>query len=430
MRPAPRRGSRCALAERRFRGPEGLSIVSGATLVAGLGAYVITTLIARGLGDDYHLFAVFWSMLYLVAGALAGVQQEVTRATGPRSAEGGVERPANVIVFALSASVVAGLLVAATSPLWASAVFTGDAVALVVPLSVGATIYLLLTAATGTMYGARAWRRLAAFTVLDVAFRLVLVLIGLALGIGVVGLAWAAVVPFLLVILVVVVPARSELFSTTRLDVGYGAASLNVLRTVIAAGSAAVLVSGFPLLTGLTTPNGSGQLLSAVVFALTLTRAPIVIATLSLQSYLLVQFTSRPDRIVRMLVLIGAGIAAVGAVLGLIAWWIGADAIVLLAGEGFRLPAAYVGLLVATSVLTGLIMITGTAVLARGLHTLYSVGWLVAALVSVIIMLLPGDLFVRSLLALAVGPLAGLVVHVVALGVRGRGLELTDAQVE
>lgn len=404
--------------------------MSGATLVAGVGAYAITTIIARGLGDDYHLFAIFWSVLYLVAGALSGVQQEVTRATGPRSAAGGVSKPANVIVFALAASVVAGVLIAGTSPLWARLVFTSDAVALVVPLSVGAAIYLLLTAATGTMYGTRAWRRLAAFTVLDVAFRLVLVLIGLALGIGVVGLAWAAVIPFLLVILVVVVPARAELFSTTRLDVGYGAASLNVLRTVIAAGSAAVLVSGFPLLTGLTTPNGSPQLLSAVVFALTLTRAPIVIATLSLQSYLLVQFKSQPERTVRTLGVIAGGIAAVGLVLALIAWLIGADAIVLLAGEGFRLPAGYVGLLVATSVLTGWIMVTGTAVLARGGHTLYSAGWLVTAIVSVLVMLVPGDLFTRSLLALAVGPLAGLLVHVGALVRGSRRLELPDPQVE
>lgn len=418
------------MAERRSRGPEGLSIVSGATLVAGLGAYAITTIIARGLGDDYHLFAVFWSVLYLVAGTLAGVQQEVTRATGLRSAEGGVHKPASVVVFALAASAIAGLVVAGTSPFWAPGVFTSSTVALVVPLAVGAAIYLLITAATGTMYGIGAWRRLAAFTVLDVAFRLVLVLIGLALGVGVVGLAWAAVVPFLLVILVVVVPARSTLFSGTKLDVGYGTATLNVLRTVVAAGSAAVLVSGFPLLTGLTTASESPRLLSAVVFALTLTRAPIVIATLSLQSYLLVQFKSRPERVVRILLAIAGGLAVTGAVLSLLAWWIGADAIVLVAGEGFRLPAAYVALLVATSVLTGWIMITGTAVLARGGHTPYSVGWLIAAVVAVTAMLLPGDLFVRSLVALGAGPLAGLVVHVIALVVGGRRLHLAKSQVE
>lgn len=406
-------------------------MVSGATLLAGIGAYAITTLIARGLGDDYHLFAIFWSVLYLVAGALAGVQQEVTRGTGPRTVSGGPARPANVIVFAGAASVVAGLFVAGSSPLWSPAVLGGSAVVLVIPLSVGATLYLLLTAAAGTMYGMHAWRRLAAFTVLDVAFRLVLVLIGLALGVGVVGLAWAAVVPFLLVLLVVVAPARSELFSSTQLDVGYGRASLNVLRTVIAAGSAAVLVSGFPLLTGLSTPTGKPALLSAVVFALTLTRAPIVVATLSLQSYVLVQFRDRPDRAIRLLVTIIGAIGAIGAVLALLAWWIGADIIVLLAGEGFRLPAAYVGLLVATSVFTGWIMVVGTAVLARGGHTPYSIGWLVAAVVAILIMLAPGELYTRSLVALAAGPFVGLAVHVGALlFARRRPLELGDPKVE
>lgn len=405
-------------------------MVSGATLLAGLGGYAITTIVARGLGDDYRLFAIFWSVLYLVAGALAGVQQEVTRATGPRSAAGGAERPANIIVFALAAAAVAGIVVAVSSPLWAPSVFTGSSVQLVVPLAVGAILYLLLTASVGTMYGSHAWRRLAAFTVLDVAFRLVLILIGLALGVGVVGLAWAAVVPFALVILVVVVPARSQLFSTTRLDVGYREAFLNVLRTVIAAASAAVLVSGFPLLTGLTTTGVSATLVSAVVFALTLTRAPIVIATLSLQSYLLVQFRDRPTGSIRLLVIIAAGIGVVGGILAALAWWIGADVIVLLAGETFRLPAGYVALLVATSVATGWMMVAGTAVLARGGHTPYWIGWLVAAIVAVLIMFTPLDLYSRSLTALAVGPLAGLVVEVVALARRSTLGKLGDPEVE
>jgi hypothetical protein len=344
---------------------------------------------------------------------------------------GGVVRPANVIAFSLAAAVVAALVVAATSPAWAPSVFGISAMQLVLPLSVGTALYLLLTAATGTMYGTYAWRRLAAFIILDVAFRLLLVAIGLALGIGVVGLAWAAVVPFLLVILTVVVPARDELFARTRLDVGYGAATLNVLRTVIAAGSAAVLVSGFPLLAGITTPHGAPSQLSAVVFALTITRAPIVIATLSLQSYLLVQFRDHPERTLRLLAVIAVGMAAVGTLLALLAWWIGADVIVWLAGEGFRLPAAYVGLLVATSIATGWIMIAGIAVLARGRHTAYSAGWFVAAAVAVLLMFVPGDLFTRSVVALAVGPLAGLVVHLVALLGRSRSqFLLRDPQVE
>ena len=389
--------------------------MGGATALAGLGGYAITIVAARGLGHEYSLFALFWSALYLAVGALAGVQQEITRATRTRERLEIAPTTANVVVFAAIASLVAAALVVATSWLWAPRVFGADPVALVVPLAVGAGLFVLVTAAAGTMYGTHSWRMLAIFTVLDVAFRLVLVLLGLLAGVGVVGLAWAAVVPFLLTVLVVVVPTRRALFSRSLLQVGYRDATLNVLRTVAAAASTAVLVSGFPLLIGLTTADETPTLLSAVVFALILTRAPIVVATLSLQSYLLVQFRDHPGRTSRLLVVLVAAVGAAGAVLALVAWWIGAEVIVLLAGEVFRLPAAYVGLLVASSVTTAWIMLTGTAVLSRGAHTAYSAGWLLAAITAILLMLIPGDIFTRSLVALAAAPLAGLALHLVAL---------------
>jgi O-antigen/teichoic acid export membrane protein len=415
------------LAERRVNG---LVVVSAATAIAGLGAYAITTVIARGLGTGYAVFAIFWSVLYLVAGALSGIQQEVTRATEPRPAMLAGPRRANVVVFAGGASAIAGVLVLVTGPLWAPLVFAKDSFALLVPLSVGAALYVLISAATGTMYGVHSWLRLAAFTIVDVAFRLALVLVGLALGVGVVGLAWAAVVPFLLAILVVALPARTQLFTTTQLDVTYGAATRNVLRTVIAAGSAAVLVSGFPLLVGVTSGAEVLVPVSAVLFALTLTRAPIVVVTLSLQSYLLVQLKERPRQATRILLLVVGAIAVLGVVLALVAGAIGAPVLVWLAGEPFRLPAEYVALLVATSVFTGWLIATGTAVLARKGHTIYSVGWLVAAVVSAALMFMPLGLYERSLLALALGPLAGIVVHIGGL-VRGRlPGELLEPKVE
>jgi hypothetical protein len=280
------------------------------------------------------------------------------------------------------------------------------------------------------MYGVHAWLRLAAFTIVDVAFRLTLVLIGLALGVGVVGLAWAAVVPFLLAMLVVALPARNRLFTTTQLDVTYAAATRNVLRTVIAAGSAAVLVSGFPLLVGVTSRSEVAVPVSAVLFALTLTRAPIVVVTLSLQSYLLVQLKEHSGQATRILLGVVGAIGVLGVVLALIAWAIGAEVLVWLAGEAFRLPAGYVALLVATSVFTGWLMATGTAVLARRGHTLYSVGWLVAAAVSTAIMFLPVGLYERSLLALAVGPLSGIVIHTGGLVRRRLPGDLLESKVE
>ncbi|MDO7881131.1 hypothetical protein [Antiquaquibacter soli] len=406
----------------------GFVLVTSATIVAGVGGYAITTILARGLGESYGLFAIFWSALYLVAGALSGIQQEVARATQPRTVT--PRRPASVIVLALGAAAAAMVLVLVSSPLWVPTALGSEGWALLPPLTAGAGCFVLMTAAAGTMYGTHSWRVLAAFIVLDVAFRLLLVCILLPLGVGVVGLAWAAVVPYGLVLLVVVLPAWRTLFASSQLDVSYRAVTANVVRTVAAAASTAVIVSGFPLLIGFSSAGDDARMVSAVVFALTLTRAPIVVSTLSLQGYLLVQFRDHRASATRLMLRLFALLLLAAVLLAALAWWLGADAIVWLAGEDFRLPGWYVAALVGTSVATGWIMVAGTAALARGLHGGYSAGWVLTAIVAVVIMMLPIDLLVRSTLALGIAPLVGLAVHILALLRRRRRLELADPEVQ
>lgn len=407
----------------------GLTLILVATVLAGIGGYAITSLAARGLGDEYGVYAVFWSALYLLIGALSGVQQEVTRATQHRGRGERQAGRARIHRLALGITGVVLVLVLGSSPLWALAIFPGVGLGLAVPLSVGVALYVLVATAMGAMYGARMWRPLAVAIVLDVALRLLFVGIALLLGAPLTVLAWATVVPLPLVVGTVLVITRGRVLRATELDVGYPGAISNIARTILAAASTGLLVSGFPLLLGVTSRGLAPALLSAVIFALTLTRAPLVVTTLALQGYFIVHFRDATRSVPRAVLAIMAGIAAIGAVLALVAGWIGSDVIVLIAGETFRLQPWFVGLLVATSVSTGWLAITGTAVLARGQHTAYTAGWLAAALAAVGLLLVPGDVLWRSLLALGVGPLPGLVIHLVALGRPARPLELPDPQV-
>jgi hypothetical protein len=54
-------------------------------------------------------------------------------------------------------------------------------------------------------------------------------------------------------------------------------------------------------------------------------------------------------------------------------------------------------------------------VLATDRHAAFAAGWLLAAVVAVGVLLTPWDLQTRALVALAVAPVVGLVVHLVAL---------------
>jgi hypothetical protein len=393
----------------------GLRRILIATVIAGVGGYVITALVARALGNQYHLFAIFWSALYLTVGALAGVQQEVTRATHLRG-KLGVAKPAHVGVLSAAVAVVVAAIIPASAPLWAAAVFGDAAVKLVIPLSFGAAVYIFVAAASGTMYGTRLWRPLSMIIVLDVVFRLVLVAIGLAAGFDIVALAWATVLPFPLVLIVLWIVAGRKLAGASALDVGFSTAVANVSRTIIAAASTATLVSGFPLLLGASSPDVPPGQLSAVILALTLTRAPLVVSALALQSYLVVFFRDRANSWVRSFVWLLAGLAIVGIVLAACAWLVGSPVIVFIAGDVFRIDPVFLGLLVLSSVPTAWLAVAGTAVLARSAHNYYSAGWVAAAVVAIALLFVPGDLYFRSLIALSGGPMAGLLVHLFALG--------------
>ena len=406
----------------------GLTRIIVATVIAGIGGYAITAIAARGLGDNYSRFAIFWSVLYLMIGALAGVQQETARGSHRREGGASAQGRASVPVLASLIALGVGSAIVATSAIWSPAVFPDGPLGLAAPLATGVATYILLAAATGVMYGAHMWRPLALSIVLDVALRLALVSLGVVLGWPVVALAWATVVPLPLVVITVLIVTRGSVVRSTSFDVSYGRALSNVARTVVAAGSTALLVSGFPVLLGVSSPSVEPAALGALIFALTITRAPLVVSTLALQSYLLVHFRDAPATAIRRLLALCAGVAGGGLALALLAWWFGVEAIVLVAGEGFRLPSWQVAGLVASSIMTAWLAITGVAVLARGRHTAYSLGWLAAAAGAAALLLVPGDLATRALVALTFGPVAGLIVHGVAL-TRRQSLQLDDPEI-
>ncbi len=384
-----------------------------ATAIAGVGGYVITTVVARGLGDErYATFAIFWAALYLVIGALSGVQQEVSRATRPIAPADGA-RP--VVLATILAGVVLALI-GSTVPLWGHAVFSGNT-ALAWPVAIGAGCYIFVAAFSGGMYGLSLWRPLAAVIVLDVALRLTAVSLGLAAGVDTLSLAWLTVVPFPLVAVLAIAATLGRVVSAP-LDVGYGKSLLNVARTVAAGTATAVLVSGFPLLIGLAGADTDARALSSLIFALILTRAPLVVATLALQSYLVVHFRDRVDIARRLLVYIAMLVAA-AIVLALLLLIAGEAALLALTNwDDVGLDGGMLALLLLSSLPTAILAMVGSAVLSRSKHTQYSTGWMLSAAASIAILFLPGDLFVRVLLALSLGPLFGILVYNISLRCR------------
>ena len=407
----------------------GLPTIVLATAVAGVAGYLVTWVVYRQIGPaDYAVFAVFWAALYLVIGGLSGIQQEVTRAT--RRVEPGTRDTANPARnFAVVVALIVVVAIVATAPLWVTAVFGTVGWALVPPLALGAGSYVLVATLGGSLFGVAHWGSLAAMITTDALLRLGLLLVGLLFTRDVVALAWIVAVPFPLSIMVLWPIIRRRFVGRTLLDVGYAGLTRNVARTVLASISAAALVSGFPLVLGIAGRDQSQALLGELIFTITLVRAPLVVTIMALQSYLLVMFRDRNGAWRALFARIEALILVVGIVLAGAAWWVGPPVMAFVTGEPPVLSGSFLALLVVSSALVGCLSVSAAAVLARSRHTAYTLGWVVAAVATVVVVLLPIDFLTAVGTALIVGPLAGIATHVAWI-IADRARATGDAEIQ
>ncbi|HEV7948749.1 MAG TPA: hypothetical protein VGP24_03175 [Glaciihabitans sp.] len=397
------------------RGLSGFALIAIATGIAGIAAYVVTWVVPRLIGGvDYKVFAVFWAALYLVVTALSGIQQEVTRATRPIGTPG-AEHSSRARTFGIVVAAGVFVVTIASAPLWVNTVFPELGWALVFPLAVGLASYVFVATLCGSLYGLSEFRSLALLIVLDPVLRLVVVGTVALLGGDLVALAWAAAIPFGATLLILWPFIRGSVAGRTQLDVGYRDLSWNVSRTLVASGSTGALVSGLPLLISVSAAAESPALLSSLFLTITLTRAPLVVSLMSLQGYLIVHFRDNLPHMLadlrKYLLLIG-GAAIVLAAAG---WWLGPPIFEWLFPGEPVLDGWFFAVLVASSALLGALCVTAPAVLANGAHTIYSLGWLIATVVTVVALALPMDLLARTSLALLVGPAAGFVTHLIYL---------------
>lgn len=409
-------------AERRS---PGFLLILVATALVGVAGYVITWLVPRVIGvGPYAVFAVFWSALFLVVAALSGIQQETTRATVPRV--DGASR-ARALPFALVGAATTGVILLATSPLWVGAVFDGR-FALVWPLVVGCSSYVLLAVLAGTLYAGSRWSFIFAIMTIEGIGRLVVVGLTLVVSHDPVVLAWAAALPIPLAVAVVALFARPSLAGRFGVDVGYRSLTWNAARTIVAAASMGLLVSGFPLLLAVTSPGAPAPQLGLLILIATLTRSPLIVVAMALQSYLIVHYRRVTDIRRAVLKLLVLAIAA-GAVLGLLGLLVGPAVFAFLFPAQAAPPGWLIAVMVATSALVAGICVTAPAVLASGKHSVFTAGWVTAALGTALALLVPAPLYERASIAVLVGPALGLAIHLAYL-FRRRAPELTKTQGE
>lgn len=394
--------------------PRGLAFILLATAIAGISGYAIQILAAAALpgAGEYLAFSAFWSTMFLFGGAIGGVQQEVARASYPRE---GTLPSRTARAFALSSvAVVAGIAVI-TGGLLAPIAF-GDAPALIaVAFVIGLLGYLLTSIATGLFYGLGKVAFVAWLIIVDAVLRGVGVVVGLAVGAPPAVLAFAIAIPFGLSIAVVWAIVRRSVVGRYAVDVGTRQLAANALRTVGAAAATGLMVTGMPILFRLFLEGSPPASVASLTLVVTLTRAPLIIPLMALQSYLVVDFRdaggAASGRLARLLT-IAAVVSAAGAVA---AWFVGPWVIDVISGGKYAVDSMTCALVIVSAALVAMLCITGPALVAQRRHSTYVAGWAVAAVATVALLAIPLPTIPRVLIALTVAPALGLLVHLIPL---------------
>jgi O-antigen/teichoic acid export membrane protein len=392
--------------------------VLAATGVSGVSGYLVLWLVARALGPaGYAPFGVFWSGLFLIVGVLFGIQQEATRATAAElHSPAAASAPRNSLwVFAAGTAVVVTVVVAATGLWWAPLSLGAANANLLVQISLGSGANAVVATLSGVLAGARLWRHLGAIIAIDGVVRLLAVSAVLGIGADASALAWAVILPFPVSLGLVFLASPRALIRFSTSTLGYRRLIANSAQTMLAASATALIINGFPLVLAFFAATGDKAQLGALILAITITRAPVLVPLMALQSYLVTRFTGMTVSPWRLIGQAFALIAAVMVVLGLATLFWGTEAFATFIREDFALSTAALVPLVVSSGFIGTLCVTGPALLALGRHRSYAAGWLVASGVAVALLFLPVSLEAKAARALSVGPVAGLLVHLAAL---------------
>jgi hypothetical protein len=401
----------------------GLRWILLATAIAGALGYLIQLLAPALLPDAqaYVTFSVFWSALHLAVAGISGVQQEVTRATHPSAVATGGR---SLRRYALVAAVGLVLLSVVFSVVLAPRVFPLDSGWLAWWFAVGVLGNLLLALLAGVLYGLTLWSAIAALTIVDASLRAGLVVVGLVWGAPESLLAAFIAVPFGAAAVIVWLAIRRRVNGRFGLDVDLRGLLVHTISTVTAATATGVMVTGLPLILRLTVPDIGSVALASLILVITVTRAPLIIPLIALQSYLIVRFGHAAADVWRLLTRYLLGAAAVTVLAAVAAALVGPALIRFVSGGEYDVSAFVAAAVLVSAGIVAMMCLTGPALLSRSRHNRYVAGWAVAAVATVSALLLPVPAEPRILIALIAAPMAGLAVHAISIrGVGGRGAQ-------
>ncbi|KAE8764556.1 hypothetical protein [Georgenia thermotolerans] len=391
--------------------------VAAAAAIAALAGLAVQVLAARHLTPAQNAdFLAFWSLLFAGYALATGLQNETTRAVRAAivAPSDGRRRP-RVMLIAVAVGLLGALVMALVAGVGGERILHADAGAAVALLAAGMLGAAGQGGTTGSLAGRGSWRLFALFSAAEPLVRLLLVAAAVLLGAGLLGLeaATAAAGVTWLVLTLALAPARPVW--RLRADADTGRYVARLLGAMAGAGANGILMVGFPTLVKLTTEPLVYAGAAPLILAVSMTRAPLLIPLNAFQGVVITQVVEAPRRTTRTLVKAAGLILAVAAAGAALAAAVGPALMELVFGGGYRVAGQVLASLTLAAGVLAVLVLAGAVALALRRHVAYVLGWSVAVVVSLAMLLLPLGLETRVVVSLVVGPVCGIAVHAAAI---------------
>lgn len=366
---------------------------------------------------DNAEFLSFWAALFFVCGVLGGIQAETTRAVGAarRTMPAGTAKGARVLASGLIVGLSSALVILGLSPILSHYIFHRDSGAIVGALVATAVVFSCHATLAGAAQGQDKWSLFAGLVSLEALLRLGAIALAAGFAAPLVGLEVACLAALAAWLLAALIFPTARVSLAARADVGLGRLLQNTGHALLSAASSAALIVAFPILLKLTTPQSDYALSAPILLAISLTRAPIMVPLQAFQGVALTEVVRNPQQGWTALKKPLAALLFIGLFGALAAGLVG-PWLMLFFGPDYRVGGWALAALTLAAVLMAVLTLLGTIVIGLGNHRAYSAGWLTATVVAVALLLVPAGVEVRSILSLGLGPLAGIIVHAMAIG--------------
>lgn len=397
------------------------------TAIAGGVAYVVQLFAPALLKNDatYVAFSILWSAVYLGVSALSGVQQEFSRASHATATPSGSSRrssPRTVLyvfgVLCVASLIAAGVITAFVAS--RSVPYTLDEV--FSPVALALVGYLVLAIFTGVLAGMHQWRAVALVLITDAVLRAAVLLLGFRAQWDALALSYAVALPFGITAILGIVVFQRTWRESVEFDESARGLIRNSFTTVLGAVAMGSVISGLPLLIGVTMPGADVEWVAGALFAILITRAPIVTPAIAMQSFIVSNFRVDADRPKKVRSSSLAPKITVGLLLMVfvtaIATWVGPSLVGWLSAGQLTVSTWLMFAIVTSAFLTACLSSTAAILIARNQHALSAAGWAATAILTVVFLCLPLSQDLRLGAALIIPPLAGIAVH--ASGLRSR----------